>query len=138
MSAPASYCQPLHCEFVGVAELHLYTGRRHKLDWLGYVHGLCYFGELCYLGELQVLSIKQVAGLLVHAHPFVSSMEPVLELLAEKGQGLSRNDIIAAAALNPMTAEWEQFIEYYMIVGAVLYPEYLPMCTCPLVREATF
>jgi len=34
-----------------------------------------------------------------------------------------------------MAAEWDQFTEYYMIVGAMLYPDYLPISTCPLVTQ---
>ncbi|DBB11509.1 hypothetical protein WJX82_006916 [Trebouxia sp. C0006] len=79
-----------------------------------------------------VLSIRQVAGLLVQAYPFVSSMEPVLELLALKWHEPTMDDIVMAAEAEPMTAEWDQFTEYYMIVGAMLYPDYLPISTCPL------
>lgn len=79
-----------------------------------------------------MLSIRQVAGLLVQAYPFVSSMEPVLELLALKWHEPTIDDIVMAAETEPMTAEWDQFTEYYMVVGAMLYPDYLPISTCPL------
>jgi len=82
-----------------------------------------------------VFSIRQVAGLLVQAYPFVSSMEPVLELLALKWHEPTTDDIVMAAEGDPMAAEWDQFTEYYMIVGAMLYPDYLPISTCPLVTQ---
>lgn len=72
----------------------------------------------------------------MQAYPYVSSMEPVLDLLAAENLEPSLDDIVAAAQINPMAKEWEQFTEYYMIVGAMLYPDYLPISTCPLVREA--
>ena len=69
----------------------------------------------------------------MQAYPFVSSMEPVLELLALKWHEPTTDDIVMAAEAEPMTAEWDQFTEYYMVVGAMLYPDYLPISTCPLV-----
>jgi len=45
------------------------------------------------------------------------------------------DDIVMAAEGDPMAAEWDQFTEYYMIVGAMLYPDYLPISTCPLVTQ---
>jgi len=82
-----------------------------------------------------VLSIRQVAELLVQAYPFVSSMEPVLELLALKWHEPTIDDIVMAAEAEPMTAEWDQFTEYHMIVGAMLHPDYLPISTCPLATQ---
>ena len=86
-------------------------------------------------GCLQVLTSTQVAQVLIHAFPHVTRIIDMLEVLATMMSEPSKEAVMAAAEINPMTAEWTQFLAYCEMVLAIRSPDYMPMSACPLVRE---
>ena len=61
---------------------------------------------------MQVLTSRQIAESMVHAYPYIAVVEILLDTLAELRGEPSKDDIAAMAPLNPMLAQWEDFVEY--------------------------
>ena len=49
----------------------------------------------------------------MHAYPYLAIVEHMLDTLAELRGEPSKDQIVEMAPLNPMTAEWEEFIKYH-------------------------
>lgn len=79
-----------------------------------------------------VLTLQQTAENIVHAYPHLGSVEVMLELLAAERGEASKEEIVEAAKTHPMTAEWTQLVQYHDLLGTRMYPDYLPISTCPL------
>ena len=62
---------------------------------------------------LQVLTTRQLAEGMVHAYPCLAIVETMLDTLAELRGEPSKDQIVETAPLNPMTAEWEKFVNYH-------------------------
>ena len=79
-----------------------------------------------------MLTLQQTAENIVHAYPHLGSVEVMLELLAAERGEASKEEIVEAAKTHPMTAEWTQLVQYHDLLGTRMYPDYLPISTCPL------
>ena len=83
-----------------------------------------------------MLSNVQVAELWVHAYPYVTSVEVMLEVLAAQRGAPSKGDLVASARQQPMAAEWRRFVAYSEVVRTLSSPDHLPLSTCPLAGDA--
>lgn len=54
-------------------------------------------------------------------------MEPFLHSLAAEEGHPSKEDVVAAAQTNHMTAEWRQLNEYYKHAAADIFHDHLPL-----------
>ena len=70
----------------------------------------------------QVLTTRQVAEGMVHAYPYLAVVEDMLDTLAELRGELSKDQIVKLAPLNPMIAEWEEFIKYHADISTHTNP----------------
>ena len=92
------------------------------------MHANLYCSELLLL---QVLTTKQWAIIIVHAYPYLPTVEDSLAAFAEKVKGPSKQAIIKAAETEDMEAEWQALQEFIeMIGGAESTHAYLPLSTC--------
>ncbi|DBA80153.1 TPA: hypothetical protein ACH3X2_007626 [Trebouxia sp. C0005] len=74
-----------------------------------------------------VLSSRQLSEAMVHAYPHIAVVETLLETLADDKGAPSKDQIVAAAPMNPMTAEWEAFLQYVAKFDSGTWYEYVPV-----------
>ena len=76
----------------------------------------------------QVLSTQQVAGIMVHAYPFLPILAKTLDAVAARGsiQDLS---ILSAGLEDPeqLAAEWGQFEAYVAKIQTRVWHDYVPL-----------
>lgn len=82
--------------------------------------------KLCIL-LIQVLSTNQLSEAMVHAYPHIAVVETLLDTLAENRGEPTKGDIVAVACLNPMAAEWDDFVTYAMQFDTGQFYEYVPV-----------
>lgn len=74
-----------------------------------------------------VLSSQQLSEAMVHAYPYIAVVETLLDTLADDRGAPSKDQIVAAAPKNPMTAEWEVFVQYVAKFDNGTWYEYVPV-----------
>lgn len=74
-----------------------------------------------------VLSSQQLSEAMVHAYPYIAVVETLLDTLAEDRGAPTKDEIVAAACLNPMTAEWAEFVEYVARFDSGTWYQYVPV-----------
>ena len=77
---------------------------------------------------LQLLSTRQSADIIVHSYPYMPVTEILLDSIAAQAGYPSRQQMEAAAPLDPLTADWEMFGEYAKLVASKQTHDYLQMC----------
>lgn len=78
--------------------------------------------------SLQLLSTRQSADIIVHSYPYMPLSEILLDTIAAQAGYPSRQEIEAAAHLDPFTADWEMFGEYAKFIASEQTHTYLQMC----------
>ncbi len=76
---------------------------------------------------MQVLSSQQLSEAMVRAYPYVAVVETLLDTLADDMGAPSKDQIVAAAPMSPMTAEWEVFVQYVAKFDSGTWYEYVPV-----------
>lgn len=64
---------------------------------------------------------------MVHAYPYVAVVETLLDTLAEQRGEPSKDDIVAVAHLNPMAADWDDFVHYCAQFDHSACSDYVPV-----------
>ncbi|DBA77180.1 hypothetical protein WJX77_005431 [Trebouxia sp. C0004] len=64
---------------------------------------------------------------MVHAYPYVAVVETLLDTLADNMGAPGKDQIEAAAPINPMTAEWEMFVQYAAKFDSGTWYEHVPV-----------
>lgn len=64
---------------------------------------------------------------MVHAYPYIAVVETLLDTLAEDRGAPTKDEIVAAACLNPMAAEWAEFVEYVARFDSGTWYQYVPV-----------
>lgn len=77
---------------------------------------------------LQLLSTRQSADIIVHSYPYMPLTEILLDTIAAQAGYPSRQQIEAAAPLDPLTADWEMFGEFAKLVASKQTHGYTQMC----------
>ncbi len=113
----------LRCNDAGVRSCKSHKGLH--IRWLSLT-------SLGIVRVLQVLTLQQTAENLVFAYPHIGSMEVMLDVLARQRGEPQKDEIVAEAQINPMQAEWKRLIQYHDLLGTGMYPDYLPLATCPV------
>ena len=85
---------------------------------------------------LQILSTKQWARIIVHAYPYLPTVEQSLQAFAEfetSKSFMSTTDILKAAETDSMETAWQalQLQEYIELNGEKNTHNYLPLSSCP-------
>lgn len=87
-------------------------------------------------GRRGILSTKQWALIIVHAYPYLPTVEQSLQAFAEFGKSsMSKADILKAAETDSMETAWQALQEYIELIGQQNSHEYLPLSSCPAFKS---
>ena len=80
---------------------------------------------------MQILSTKQWALIIVHAYPYLPTVELQLEAFAQYGKtSMTKADILKAAETDSMESGWHALQEYIELIGQENSHDYLPLSSC--------
>lgn len=81
-----------------------------------------------YVHVRQVLSTQQLAGVMVHAYPFLPILVKTLDAVAARG-GVQDLSIPLACLEDPeqLTAEWGKFEAYVARIKTQVWHDYVPL-----------
>ena len=83
-----------------------------------------------------MLTTKQWALVIVHAYPYLPTVEQCLEAFAEFGNSsVSKADLLKAAETDSMEPAWQALQEYIEFIGQQNSHDYLPLSSCPAFKS---
>jgi len=78
----------------------------------------------------QVLTTRQWASVIVHAYPYLMTVESSLEAFASHKGMQPKSAILKEAQTDNMESDWLALQEYIELISQENPHEYLPLCKC--------